>query len=110
MKSILQDICEKKMSLMNVAFFGTSASHVLLRRFLFWKKLEMEEIILSYKQKVFRSTSLDEKRFEFECETDRIFHWDKCDIHFSLKLQLFKERLFDAFKREKAEHIKQIRD
>ena len=27
-----------------------------------------------------------------------------CDIQLSLKLQLFKRRLFDAFKRDKAEH------
>ena len=27
-----------------------------------------------------------------------------CDIQLSLKLQLFERRLFDAFKRDKAEH------
>ena len=48
-------------------------------------------------------TSLDESSIEFEFETDRNLHLDISDTHLSLKLQLFKEKLFDAFKKEKAE-------
>ena len=58
----------------------------------------------SYTQEVFPSTSLDESSLEFEFETDRNLYLDMRDTHLSLKLQLFKGRLFDAFKKEKAEH------
>ena len=58
----------------------------------------------SYTQEVFPSTSLDKSSFEFEFKTDPNLYLDMSDIHFSLKLHLFKERLFDAFKKEKAEH------
>ena len=58
----------------------------------------------SYPKKVFPSTSLDESSIEFEFETDRNFYLDMRDIHLSLKLQLFKGRLFDAFKKGKAEN------
>ena len=64
----------------------------------------LETIISSYVQKVFPSTSLDESSFEFEFETDNNFYLDMRDTHLSLKLQLFKGRLFEAFKKEKAEH------
>ena len=64
----------------------------------------LETIISSYKQEVFTSTSLDEGSIEFEFETDRNLYLDLRDTHLSLKLQLFKGRLFDAFKKEKAEH------
>ena len=64
----------------------------------------METIISSYTQEVFPSFSLDESSIEFEFETDRNLYLDMRDIHLSLKLQLFKGRLFDAFKKEKAEH------
>ena len=58
----------------------------------------------SYTQEVFLSTSLDESSIEFEFETDRNLYLDMCDSHLSLKLQLFKGRMFDAFKKEKTEH------
>ena len=64
----------------------------------------MDKINSSYKQKVFLSTSLDESNIEFEIETDRNLYLDMRDTHFSLKLQIFKGRRFDAFKKEKAEH------
>ena len=64
----------------------------------------LETIISSYIQEVFPSTSLDESSIEFEFETDRNLYLDMRDTHFSLKLQLFKGRLFEAFKKEKAEH------
>ena len=57
----------------------------------------------SYTQEVFPSTSLDESSIEFEFETDRNLYLDMRDTHLSIKLQLFKGRLFDAFKKEKAE-------
>ena len=57
----------------------------------------------SYTQEVVPSTSLDESSFEFEFETDRNLYVDMRDTHLSLKLQLFKGRLFDAFKKEKSE-------
>ena len=65
----------------------------------FWK-----EIISSYIQEVFPSTSLDESSIEFEFETDRNLYLEIRDTHLSLKLQLFKEKLFEAFKNEKAEN------
>ena len=60
----------------------------------------METIISSYSQEVFPSTSLDESSIEFEFETDRSLYLEIRETHLSLKLQLFKERLFDAFKKE----------
>ena len=64
----------------------------------------MKTIISSYTQEIFPSTSLDESKIEFELEMDRNLHLDIGDTHLSLKLQLFKGRLFDAFKKEKSEH------
>ena len=64
----------------------------------------LETIMSSYTQEVLPSTSLDESIIEFEIETDRNLYLDMPDNHLSLKLQLFKGRLFDAFKKEKAEH------
>ena len=64
----------------------------------------LETIMSSYTQKVFPSTSLDESSIEFEFETDRNLYLDMRDNYHSSKLQLFKGRLFDAFKKEKAEH------
>ena len=53
---------------------------------------------------MFHSTSLDESSIEFEFETDRKLYLDMPDIHLSLKLQLFKGKLFDVSKKKKAEH------
>ena len=64
----------------------------------------LETIMSSYTQEVFPSTSLDESSIEFEFETDRNLYLDMRDTHLSLKFQLFKGRMFDAFKKEKAEH------
>ena len=64
----------------------------------------LETIMSSYTHEVFPIFSLDESSIEFEFETDRNFYLDMHHTHFSLKLQLFKGRLFDAFKKEKAEH------
>ena len=47
----------------------------------------------------FPSTSLNESSMEFELETDRNLYLDMRDTHLILKLQLFKRRLFDAFKK-----------
>ena len=55
-------------------------------------------------QEVFPSTSLVESSIVFEFETDRNLYLVMHDTHLSLKLQLIKGRLFDAFKKEKAEH------
>ena len=71
---------------------------------IFEKVSVLETIISSYTQEVFPSFSLDESSIEFEFETDRNLYLDMRDIHLSLKLQLFKGRLSDAFKKEKAEH------
>ena len=64
----------------------------------------LETIITSYTQEVFPSNSLDESSIECKFETDRNLNLDMRDTHISLKLQLFKERFFEAFKKEKAEH------
>ena len=71
---------------------------------IFDKVSVLETIISSYTQELFPSTSLDESSIEFEFETDRNLYFDMCDTHLSLKLQLLIRRLFDAFKKEKAEH------
>ena len=47
---------------------------------------------------------MDESSIEFEFETDRNPFLEMRDTHLSLKLQLFKGKLLDAFKKEKAEH------
>ena len=57
----------------------------------------LETVISSCTQEVFPSTSLDESSIEFEFETDRNLYLDMRDTHLSLKLQLFKGRLFEAF-------------
>ena len=63
----------------------------------------METYISHYTQEVFPSTSLDPCSIESDFETDRNIYLGMRG-NLSLKLQLFKERLFDAFKIEKAEH------
>ena len=68
----------------------------------------LEAIISSYIQEVFPSTSLAESSIEFEFETDCNLYLDMRDTHLSLKLQLFKGRLFEAFKKKK-QNIKQNR-
>ena len=60
----------------------------------------LETISSSYTQKVFPSTSLDESSIEFKFETDGNLYLYMRDTHLSLKLQLFKGRLFDAFKKK----------
>ena len=64
----------------------------------------MELITSSYAQEVFPSTFLDESSTELEFETDRNLYLNVRDT------QLFKERLFDAFKRENAEHKAKLED
>ena len=64
----------------------------------------LETILSSYIQEVFPNTSLDESSIEFQFKTDRNLYLDMRDTQLSLKLQLFKGRLFDVFKDEKAEH------
>ena len=64
----------------------------------------LETIMSSYTQEIFPGTSMDESSIEFEFETERNLYLDMRDTHLRLKLQLFKGRLFDAFKKEKAEH------
>ena len=71
---------------------------------IFDKVRDMEKIMSSYTQEVFPSTSLDGSSIEFEFETDRNFYLDMRDNHLRLKLQIFKGRLFDAFKKEIGEH------
>ena len=70
----------------------------------------LETNMSSYTQEVFPRTSLDENRNEFEFETDRNLYLDMVDTHLSLKLQLFKGRLFDAFKRGKVERKAKYED
>ena len=89
---------------------GNQSSHFRYGAFtnfslqIFDKVPVLETIMSSYTQEVFPSTSLDESSIEFEFETDRNLYLYMRDTHLSLKLQLFKGRLFDAFKKEKAEH------
>ena len=64
----------------------------------------LETNISPYTKEVVSSTSLDEISIELEIEMDRNLNLDMRDTQFSLKLLLFKGSLFDAFKREKAEH------
>ena len=66
----------------------------------------MKPIMSFYSEEVIRSTSLDENSIEFKIETDRKLYLAMRDTDLSLNLQLFRGRLFDAFKREKR-NIKQ---
>ena len=61
----------------------------------------LETIMSSYTQEVLPSTSLDESSIEYEFETNRNLYLVMRDNHLSLKLQFFKGRLFDAFKKKK---------
>ena len=79
--------------------FGTERLQILLWRFLI--KSVSKTIMSSYTQGVFPSTSLDESSIDFEFEMDRNLYLDMRDTHLSLKLQLFKGRLFEAFKKRK---------
>ena len=56
----------------------------------------LETLLSSYTQKVFPKTSVDENFVGFEFEADRNLYLDMRDIHLSLRVQLFKGRLFDA--------------
>ena len=64
----------------------------------------LETSTSSYKQEVFSSSSLDKSGIDFKFQMVRNIYLDTRDTHISLKLQLFKERVFDVFKRVKAEH------
>ena len=63
----------------------------------------LETISSSYTREKITSTSLDESSIEFVFEIDRNLYLDMRDTNLSLKLQFFKERLFDTFNQEKAE-------
>ena len=63
----------------------------------------LETINSSYTQEVFSSSSIDESSIDFKFEMDRNIYLDTRDTHISLKLQLFKGRVFDVFKRAKAD-------
>ena len=69
-----------------------------------------QTIIASYTQEVFSSTSLDESSIEFEPEKNRNLYLDMGDNQLSLKLQLIKGGLFDAFRKQKAEHKAKSKD
>ena len=47
---------------------------------------------------------MNESSIDFEVETDPSIYSDTRDTNFSLKLQLFKALLFDAFKIEKSNY------
>ena len=66
---------------------------------IFDKVPNLKKILLSYTQEVFPSNSLDESSIEYEFETDRILYLNMRDTNLSVKLHLFKGRLFDAFKK-----------
>ena len=55
----------------------------------------LETIVSSYIQEV------NESSIEFEFETDRNLYLDMRDTHHSLKLHLFKGRLFEALKKNR---------
>ena len=67
-------------------------------------------ISASYTQEGPPSTSLDESSLEFEFETYRYLYLDMRDTHLSLKLPLFKGRLFEAFKKERKAKLEEYSD
>ena len=75
----------------------------------FDKVPNLERISSSYTQNVFPFTSLDENSIEFKVDTDRYLYLETRETHLKLKLQLFKGRLFDAFKK-KTEHKQKSQD
>ena len=70
----------------------------------------METFNSSKTQQVFPTTSLDESGVGCEIETDLNLNLDMRDTHLNLKLQLFRGRLFDAFKNEKSENKANSKD
>ena len=66
---------------------------------IFEKGPVLETIISSYTQEVFPNTSLDESSIEFDFQTDRNLYLNMRDTRLSLKLHLFKGRLFETFKK-----------
>ena len=70
----------------------------------------LKTMISSYSQDFFPATSLDESSIEFQYETDLNLYLNMRDTHLSLELQLSMERVFGAFKIEKAEHKEKSED
>ena len=58
----------------------------------------------SHTQEELPSTSLDGSIIEFEFETNHNLCFGMSDTHLNLKLHFFKERLIDAFIKEKFKH------
>ena len=78
-----------------------------------WEVAISEFSYLSWYQNVSEglpSTSLDESSLGFEFETYRYLFLDMRGTHLSLKLQLFKGRLFDAFKKERKAKLEEHSD
>ena len=64
------------------------------------------DVLSSYEQEIYPTTSLDENCIEFELQTDRNFHVDLRQSFLALKLKLVKGRGYDTYesKEKKKEH------
>ena len=97
--ALAETFLTKKMSVNQNHFRYGAFSNSSLE--IFDKVLVLETIVSSYTHKIFPSTYLVESSIEFEYETDRNLYLDMCYNHLSLKLQLFKGRLFEALKKSR---------
>ena len=69
------------------------------------KVLVVDNVLSSYEQQIYPTTSSDENSIEFEFQTDRNNYTDLRHACLSLVLKLVKHRGFDSYKKEvKKEH------
>ena len=68
----------------------------------------VDDVLCSYEQEIFPTTSLDENCIEFEFQTDRNFYVDLRQSFLALKLKFVKRRGYDTY--ESKEKKKEYKD
>ena len=61
----------------------------------------VDDVLSSYEQEIYTTTSFDENGIEFEFQTDRNVYVDLRQTHLALKIKLVKGRGLDTYKRRK---------
>ena len=66
----------------------------------------VDDVVLSYEQKIYRTTSLDENCMEIEFQMDRIYYVDLRQTYLALKVKLVRGRCDELYnsKEVKKEH------
>ena len=68
----------------------------------------MDDVLSSYEQEIYPTTSVDENSIEFEIQTDLNVYVDLRQTYLALKIKLVKGRGFDTYKtREKKKEHKE---